>query len=420
MKLFNKAFTYFVTAFFTALLIGMSAQSIAQTKDDALLQAATNEQPNVLKTLERLVNIESGSTQIEGLTAIGSLLHQELQSMGAQVSRVKSTVGTGAENIVGKFTGKGKTRILMMAHMDTVYGKGILERAPFKIDGDKAYGPGIADAKGGIAVILHAIKLLKAKGADNYANITVLFNSDEETGSNGSSALITSLAKDSDFVLSYEPNVVPKEMVVLATSGAVAVNVTITGKAAHAGASPELGINALTEAADFILRTQDIDDKANNLRFNWTIANSGGTRNVIPEKAEISADFRYATPDQVEKVTARLNELAAKPKFAGSKIEVRTTIGRPAFVAGVGGEKLIEKAKAIYNELGLTMLTLPRTGGGTDAAYAGLNGTPVLEGLGIPGANYHSNSAEYISISSIARRLYLSVRLIGELSASER
>jgi glutamate carboxypeptidase len=410
-------------AFVCALAIclaGPSASAFSQTKDEALLAAATADQANVLKTLERLVNIESGSKQFDGLSAIGNLLHNELQAMGGQVSRVKSAVGTGTDNIVGKFVGKGKTKILMMAHMDTVYDKGILERAPFKIDGDKAYGPGIADAKGGIAVILHAIKLIKARGADNYGSITVLFNPDEETGSNGSSALITSLAKDADYVLSYEPNVVPNEMVVLATSGAVAVNVTVTGKAAHAGASPELGVNALTEAADFILRTQDIDDKANNLRFNWTIANSGGTRNVIPEKAEILADFRYATPDQVEKVTARLKELATKPKFAGSKIDVQTTIGRPAFVAGAGGQALIDKAKAIYAELGLTMLTLPRTGGGTDAAYAGLNGTPVLEGLGIPGANYHSNSAEYISISSIPRRLYLSVRLIGELSAAGR
>jgi glutamate carboxypeptidase len=396
---------------------GICARTFAQTKDEVLLAAATADQPNVLKTLERLVNIESGSSQLDGLNVLGSLLHNELQSLGAQVSRVKSAVGTGSENIVGKFTGKGKVKILMMAHMDTVYGKGILEKAPFKIDGDKAYGPGIADAKGGIAVILHTIKLLKASGAQNYGSISVLFNTDEETGSNGSSALITALANEADYVLSYEPNVVPNELVVLATSGAVAVNVTVTGKAAHAGASPELGVNALTEAADFILRTQDIDDKANNLRFNWTIANSGGTRNVIPEKAEILADFRYATPDQVDKVSARLKELAGKPKFAGSKIEVKTTIGRPAFVAGAGGEKLIAKAKAIYAELGLTMLTLPRTGGGTDAAYAGLNGTPVLEGLGIPGANYHSNSAEYVSISSIPRRLYLSARLIGELSA---
>jgi glutamate carboxypeptidase len=398
-------------------LICLSSIASSQTKDEALLAAATAEQNNLLKTLERLVNIESGSKQFDGLNALGSMLHNELSSLGGQVTRVKSAVGTGTENIVGKFTGKGKARILMMAHMDTVYDKGVLEKAPFKIDGDKAYGPGIADAKGGIAVVLHTIKLLKARGADSYGSITVLFNTDEETGSNGSSALITSLARDSDFVLSYEPNVVPNELVVLATSGAVAVNVTITGKAAHAGASPELGVNALTEAADFILRTQDIDDKANNLRFNWTIANSGGTRNVIPEKAEILADFRYATPDQVEKVTARLKELAAKPKFAGSKIDVQTTIGRPAFVAGVGGQKLIDKAKAIYGELGLTMLTLARTGGGTDAAYAGINGTPVLEGLGIPGANYHSNNAEYISISSIPRRLYLSVRLIGDLSA---
>ena len=116
-----------------ACLTSLSSSAFSQSKDEALLTAATAEQPNLLKTLERLVNIESGSKQFDGLSAIGNLLHNELQAMGGQVSRAKSAVGTGADNIVGKFTGKGKTRILMMAHMDTVYVKGILEKAPFKI-----------------------------------------------------------------------------------------------------------------------------------------------------------------------------------------------------------------------------------------------------------------------------------------------
>jgi glutamate carboxypeptidase len=149
---------------FLAALTGFSTAALSQTKDEALLAAAATEQASLLKTLERLVNIESGSKQFDGLNTLGNLLHNELQAMGGQVSKVKSAAGTGTDNIVGKFVGKGKTKILMMAHMDTVYDEGILERAPFKIDGDKAYGPGIADAKGGIAVILHALKLIKARG----------------------------------------------------------------------------------------------------------------------------------------------------------------------------------------------------------------------------------------------------------------
>jgi glutamate carboxypeptidase len=285
------------------------------------------------------------------------------------------------------------------------------------VEGDKAYGPGIADAKGGIAVILHTLKMLKATGADNYGSVTVLFNTDEETGSNGSSALITALSKEADYVLSYEPNVAQQELLILATSGSGTFDVTITGKAAHSGVEPEKGINALTEAADFVLRTQDIDDREKHLRFNWTVSNSGNVRNVIPDKAEISANFRYASPDQLERVHARLKELAAKPKLAGATIDVKLTGGRPAFIAGDEGRKLIDKAIGIYKEIGFTISILPRTGGGTDAAYAGLAGKPILEGLGLPGFGYHSNNAEYVLVTSIPRRLYLSARLIGDLSA---
>jgi glutamate carboxypeptidase len=400
----------------TAALL-VSATAFAQAKDEALLSAATAEQPSLMKTLERLVNVESGSTNIEGLNALSNLLAKELEAMGGQVTRHKSTVNTGTENIVGKFAGKGKTKFLMMAHMDTVYPKGMIEKSPFKVDGDRAYGPGIADAKGGIAVILHTLKMLKGRGADNYGSVTVLFNTDEETGSNGSSDLITALSREADYVLSYEPNVAQQELLVLATSGGATFDVTVTGKAAHSGVEPEKGINALTEAADFVLRTQDIDDKEKHLRFNWTISNSGSVRNVIPEKAEISANFRYASPDQLERVHARLKELAAKPKLAGAKIDVKLTVGRPAFIAGDEGRKLIDKAIAIYKEIGFPINVLPRTGGGTDAAFAGLAGKPILEGLGLPGFGYHSNNAEYVLVTSIPRRLYLSARLIGDLSA---
>jgi glutamate carboxypeptidase len=400
-----------------ALLAVTTSSVFAQTKDEALLLAATQEQSSVLKTLERLVGIETGSANIEGLNALGGLLAKELEGMGAVVTRHASKEGTGAENIVGKVTGKGKTKFLMMAHMDTVYPKGMIATVPFKVEGDKAYGLGIADAKGGIAVILHTLKLLKARGEDTYGSVTVLFNTDEEVGSNGSSALITELSKQSDYVLSYEPNVAQRELLVLATSGSARFDVTVQGKAAHAGVEPELGINALTEAADFVLRTQDIDDKDNHLRFNWTVSTAGKTHNVIPDKAEISANFRYASPEQLDRVQARLRELAAKPKLAGAKIDVNMIIGRPAFIAGDQGRKLIDKAIGIYKEIDFTISILPRTGGGTDAAYAGLAGKPILEGLGLPGFGYHSNNAEYVLVTSIPRRLYLSARLIGDLSA---
>ena len=137
------------------------------------------------------------------------------------------------DNIVGKIKGRGGKNLLLMSHMDTVYPKGTLAKAPFRIEGTKAYGPGIADDKGGNAVILHTLKLLKDYGVRDYGTITVLFNTDEEKGSFGSRDLIQEEAKQADYVLSFEPTAAGDEKLSLGTSGIAYVQVNITGKASH-------------------------------------------------------------------------------------------------------------------------------------------------------------------------------------------
>ncbi len=303
-----------------------------------------------------------------------------------------------------------------MAHVDTVYVKGTLARAPFRIDGARAFGPGIADAKGGVAVILHTLQLLKARGFDDFGTITVLFNTDEERGSIGSRELIRTLARGQDAVLSFEPNIALREMLILGTSGTAGVEVRIKGRASHAGVAPELGVNALTEAADLILRTQHLDDAKAGLRFNWTIGRAGGVGNIIPEEAVLNADVRYAKPADLDAVMARLQEAVAKKRLPEAQIEVNLRRGMPAFNADVEGRKLVDKAIAIYKEVGGDLAILERTGGGTDAAWASQDGTPVIEGLGLPGFGYHSNQAEYVMIDAIPRRLYLATRMIMDLS----
>jgi glutamate carboxypeptidase len=388
----------------------------AQGRDDALLAAATAEQPAVVKTLERLVNIETGSGDAEGLFAMGNLLEAELKIVGATVSRSKALGSSLGDNIVGRIDGAGKRRIMLMAHMDTVYTRGTLEKAPFRIDGNRAFGPGIADAKGGIAVILHTLRLLKARGFNDYAAITVLFNTDEERGSTGSRDLIRAVAKEHDVILSFEPNVALREMMVLATSGGATARVKFAGKAAHSGVNPELGVNAMVEAADFMLRTLDLDNKDKAFRFNWTAGTMGTVPNIIPDATTIDANIRYSRPEDLSAAMKLLEERAAKPRLAGSQISVQLIMGRPAFNADAEGRRLVDKAVAIYQEVGPEMVILPVTGGGTDAAYAALDGKPVVEGLGLPGFGYHSTQAEYVMVDAVPRRLYLAARMVMDLA----
>jgi glutamate carboxypeptidase len=138
--------------------------------------------------------------------------------------------------------------------------------------------------------------------------------------------------------------------------------------------------------------------------------------NIIPEEAVISADVRYAKPADLDAAMVKLNEAVAKKRLPAAQIEVNLRRGMPAFNAGVEGRKLVDKAIAIYKEVGADLAILERTGGGTDAAWAAQDGTPVLEGLGLPGFGYHSNSAEYVLIDAIPRRLYLAGRMIMDLA----
>ena len=386
-------------------------------KDDSLLAAATAEQPAVVKTLERLVNIETGTGNAEGMAAMGELLEAELKALGATVTRHKAAAPAIGDNIVGRIEGKGGKRLMLMAHMDTVYVKGTLEKAPFRVDGNRAFGPGIADDKGGISVILHTLKVLKARGFDGFGSITVMFNTDEERGSVGSRELIRSLARQQDFVLSFEPNSALREMLILGTSGTAGVEVRIKGRASHAGAAPEQGVNALTEAADLILRTQHIDDAKTGLRFNWTLGRGGNVGNIIPEEAVISADVRSAKPADLDGLLKSLEDrILNRKKLAKSEIKITVDHGRPAFAADAAGKQMVEKAIAIYKEVGGELGVVPTSGGGTDAAYAALGGKPVIESLGLPGFGYHSNQAEYVLIDAIPRRLYLAGRMIMDLA----
>lgn len=412
----SAAAAFAVTALTSSLASGMTPLA---AKDEAIYAAATNARTGVVQTLQDLVNIETGTGDTIGIPQMSQYLYDRLASLGATVTKHPADAGVVGDNIVGTFKGTGGKKILLIAHMDTVYPRGALRNAPFRVDGNRAYGAGIADCKGGVAVILHTLAILKANNFRDFDTITVMFNTDEEKGSFGSRALIQSLAANSDYVLSYEPNT-EKEAFGLGTSGIAYVEAKITGRASHAGGSPEAGVNALTEAADLVLRTQDIDNKAKGIRFNWTMEQAGTASNVIPASATVNADVRYGHLEDIDTIQHTLDERAAKKRLAESQIQINLKRGRPPFNATAEGKRMAEKAAALSKEIGVSIpVHEGRTGGGTDAAYAGLSGKPVLEGMGLPGANYHSNAAEYVLLDTIPRRLYMSTRMVMDLGRGQ-
>ena len=412
--------TSLLTRLAAAALCIYAVAAQAQQRDDSVFKAAEAAQPAVIETLQKLVLIESGSANLAGLVKVADYAQNQLNALGAKTERIKTT-DSDRVMVKGVLTGKGKLKVMLIAHMDTVYPDGILASQPYKRDGNKLYGPGIADDKGGIAVILHSLEILKSLGWNNYATVTVLFNPDEEIGSNGSGALIQALAAEHDVVLSYEPtaakSVAKVEGVLLASAGTAIAKMEVKGRASHAGAAPDEGRNSLIELSHQMLATQDIAKNIPGAQLNWTYAQGGSVRNQIPAQAIATADVRLLKSDAAEKLQAALlAKTKESQRVPDTHVHVTLDVGRPPYVAGERGMVLAQKARAIYAELdGRQLFFHPVTGGGTDAGFASGSGkAAVLESLGLAGWGFHAKD-EFIEIDSIVPRLYLTSRLLQEL-----
>jgi glutamate carboxypeptidase len=392
----------------------------AQQSNAELLAAAAREKPKVIETLRELVAMETGSGLGPGLAQSAAYLQKRLEALGLAVRTVPLTVGTGS-NVVGAIDGTGKISIMLLAHQDTVYPAGTVAKKPFRIEGDRAYGPGVADEKGGIANVLHTLALLKQAGFKDYRRITVLFNADEEVSSPGSAELITRTAAEHDYVFSCEPAGATQDGLILATSGIGAVVMEVTGRAAHAGVEPEAGRNALVELSHQILQASNLSQPTTGLKLNWTLATAGDKRNIIPERAQATADVRVRKNSQYDEIEQAMTKLTAQHLVPDVTVKYTLDRRRPAFEAKPEAFPLAELATRIYAEAGQKLIYSPQPwGAGTDAAFAALSGKPVvLESLGLVGYGFHSSSDEYVDLNSIQPRLYLLSRLIMEVSRSK-
>jgi glutamate carboxypeptidase len=384
------------------------------------------EKPALIETLRELVNIESGSHDREGLESIAGVIAKRLAALGAKVELLEPNDGVRlfdtppfvAKVVVGRLQGTGRSRILLLAHMDTVYARGTLAKRPYRVEGSRAYGPGIADDKGGIALILHALNLLKTLNVRDYGELTVMINADEEVSSAGSRNFITRLAAEHDFALSCEATSVERDELQGTTAGLAAVTLTVRGRAAHAGVNPEFGRNALVELAHQIMQTLDLGDPSRGIKFNWTLAKAGSVRNAIPAEAIANADVRVLRIADYDGVEKALRERVKKKLIPETQVEVVFERRRPPLELTAQSRALAAKAQTLYGELGKKLLFRDvAAGGGTDAAFAALSGKPaVLEGFGLAGFGQHSPEEEYIELGSIEPRLYLLTRLIIELA----
>jgi glutamate carboxypeptidase len=393
---------------------------------EQVLSLARKEKPALLDTLKELVSIESGSRDIEGLDRVADLIAARLKDLGGQVELVEPSDIYKMEDTpekIGKmvratFAGTGTKKILLLAHMDTVYQRGMLAKQPFRIAGDRAYGVGIADDKQGIALIIHTLAMLKTMDFRQYGTLTVLINGDEEISSPGSRSLITKLGSEHDATFSVESSRAESDKLALATAGIASITLTVEGKASHAGASPEKGVNALYELAHQVLQTRDLSDPATGVKMNWTLAAAGRTRNMIPPNAQAIADVRVLKVADYDAIEQKVRERIKSKLLSETKVEMLFERRRPPLEPSAAAQALGRHAQQIYRELGKELVVdAVAEGGGTDAAFAALNTkAPVIERFGLQGFGMHTIDAEYVLIDSIEPRLYLLARMIMDVA----
>jgi len=370
--------------------------------------------PDMLALLKRLVETESPSHDKSAVDRVGMLVAEECRRLGAQVE-IHSQTEIG-NHIEARFfhprrlpqDKTGANGILLLAHMDTVFPLGTLERMPFHEKNGRVFGPGVADMKGGIVVALAAVAAVLEIGSLVHP-ITALFTSDEEIGSVTSRALIEELASESALVLVLEPGM-EDGSVKTWRKGVGEFTVQVRGRAAHAGGDHEKGRNAIEEMAYQVLAIQRLTDYSKGTTLNAGVIRGGIASNVVPDDASLEVDLRVMQPGEADRISAAMQAL--KPVLDGTSLEVTGGLERPPMPFNDTIKATFEKVKAIAANTNIE-LKASGTGGASDANFVALLGIPVLDGLGPAGGEYHSER-EFIFRDSLPERTKLVAAILRE------
>lgn len=397
----------------TGLALLMGTAGAATKRDEKVFHAVEASRAGALDLLKSIVDIDSGSGDVAGGERIESILTQRLQAAGAEVRTEPAEAAGLAPNLVAVFHGSGKARVLIIAHIDTVFGPGTVAKRPFRIEADKAYGPGVGDEKAGVVNAVSALEVLHQLGFKDYATLTLLIDTSEELGSPGSTQLIKTLAKQSDVEFNMEPGDPPDALTVWRKGGGD-ILIQVHGRAAHAGMVPQDGRNAVVELVHQLSALQGkFPTRGDGITVNLTTIKTGDRTNIIPDFAQATFDVRFRVPEEFDQVLAQVKSAIVATIVPDTTIEVMTRgSAYPPLVENAQVEALGKRAQRIYSELGKTV-QLSGNGGASESAVALSVGTPALDGLGYVGAGFHTDH-EWIDLTSVTPRLYLFTRLLIE------
>ena len=397
-----------------ALLWGAAADA-APKRDETVYRAVEANRAGALELLKNIVNIDSGSGDVEGGKRVEEILATQLKASGADIRYEPAEAPNLPPNLVAVFHGTGKAKILIIAHIDTVFGPGTVAKRPFRIEGTRAHGPGIGDEKAGVVNAVTTLKILHDLGFKNYATITLLLDDSEELGSPGSTQLIKTLARQNDVEFNMEPGD-PPDAITVWRKGGGDIFIQVKGRPAHAGMVPQNGRNAAVELVHQLSALEGLfPHTGDGITVNLTVIKAGDRSNIIPDVAAATLDVRFRKLEEFDAVLAKVKSGLAPKIVPDTTITVSVDgAAYPPLTENPQIDALGQRAQAIYAELGKTV-AMSGNGGASESAVVMSMGTPALDGLGYVGDDFHTDH-EWIDLASVTPRLYLFTRMLMETS----
>jgi glutamate carboxypeptidase len=372
---------------------------------------ATNpfDSSTILAGIRRWVEIETPTDVPAQVNKLADIVADGYRGLPATVERIAGRDGCGDHLVARSSWGRDAPGILVLSHLDTVHPLGFIERLPFSVQGDAAFGPGIYDMKGGAYLAYHAFRQLCANATPSPLGVTQLFVSDEEIGSPTSRALIEAEGQKAKYVLVTEP-ARDGGKIVTGRKGVGRFEVFIKGQPAHAGTRPQDGRSAIRELANVIQTLEAMNDPKRRITVTVGVVKGGTRPNVIPEEAYAQVDLRMPNIADADEVVPKILEL--KSRSDGVTVTVVGGLNRPPYEKGNAVAALYEHAKGLAAEIGFELVDT-FTGGGSDGNFTAPH-TATLDGLGVDGKGAHTHY-EQLYISSLEPRARLLYRLYQTL-----
>jgi glutamate carboxypeptidase len=387
----------------------MAHPGMTMTGNNMLKTSNPFDAKTILNGIRRWVEIETPTEAPEQVNKLATMFAEGYRDLPATIERVAGHSGCGDHILARSSWGQDAPGILVLSHLDTVHPLGFIQRLPFKIEGDSAFGPGIYDMKGGAYLAYHAFAQLCATRERSPLGVTQLYVSDEEIGSPTSRALIEEEGRRAKYVLVTEP-ARDGGKIVTGRKGVGRFEIFVKGLPAHAGTRPEDGRSAIRELANIIQTLEAMNDLRRGVTVNVGVVRGGTRPNVIAEEAYAEVDLRVPSIADGDDLVAKI--LSLKSRTEGVSVKVVGGLNRPPYEKGNAGAALYEHARTLAAEIGFDLMDTS-TGGGSDGNFTARH-TATLDGLGVDGEGAHTHY-EQLYISSIEPRARLLHRLYQTL-----